>query len=415
MKRVLLLAHKDFLRKWRNPVVIVGFMLMPLVFSFLFGVIFGREEETALPRISVLAVDKDKSLVSQLFLTALSQGELEKLISLKTVEETQGREMMEKGKASALLIIPEKFGQEIWDRRAAEIRLLKNPAEQFLPQVVEEIADTAALLFSSLLSVFGDELDLIKGYVEKKEFTDQEVALFSQKIKKRIEGVSRYVFPPVISLRQETIRAERKESPMSVQSYTLPAMALMFLLFVCNVVFEDIIREREMGTLLRMSLSPLETAEFVWSKILVSMAVGMLCTATLIILGKIIFGIFWGDWLTVLFIVLTVNVFVAGFISIFYSFVRTERQAGAVMSSVFIVMSLLGGSMIPVENFPAAVQRISRLTVNYWGIQAFYKAMNGRRFYEMAPHLLGLITAGLVLSLVGSSLINRKLRRGLFK
>ena len=47
MKRVLLLARKDFLRKWRNPVVIVGFMLMPLLFSFLFGLIFGREEEAA--------------------------------------------------------------------------------------------------------------------------------------------------------------------------------------------------------------------------------------------------------------------------------------------------------------------------------------------------------------------------------
>jgi ABC-2 type transport system permease protein len=415
MNRVLLLARKDFLRKWRNPVVIVGFMLMPLVFSFLFGLIFGRGEEAALPRIPVLAVDKDESFVSRLFLTALSQGELKSLISLKPVEESQGQKMMDKGKASALLIIPEKFGQDIWEGRTAEIRLLKNPAEQYLPQVVEEITDTAALLFSSLLSVFGDELGLIKGYVETKEFTDQEAAFLSQKIKKRIEGVSKYVLPPVISLKQETFRTERQESPMSVQSYTLPAMALMFLLFVCNVVFEDIIREREMGTLLRMSLSPLRTAEFVWSKIFVSMAIGMLCTATLIILGTIIFGISWGDWLTVFFIILAVNVLVAGFISVFYSFVRTERQAGAVMSSVFIVMSLLGGSMIPVENFPAAVQRISRLTVNYWGIQAFYKAMHGRRFYEMAPHLLGILAAGVLLSLVGSSLINGKLRRGLFK
>jgi ABC-2 type transport system permease protein len=415
MKRILLLARKDFLRKWRNPVIIVGFMLIPLLFSFLFGVIFGREREASLPRISVLAVDKDKSFFSQLFLTALSQGELEKIIGLKTVEEMQGQKMMEKGKASALLIIPERFGQEIWDRRAAEIRVLKNPAEQFLPQVVEEITDTTALLFSSLFSVFGGELDLIKGYVEKKEFTDQELALLSLQVKKRIEGVSRYVFPPVISLRQETIRAEQKESPMSVQSYTLPAMTLMFLLFICNVVFEDILREREMGTLLRMSLSPMETAEFIWSKLLVSVAIGMLCTATLIILGKIIFGIVWGDWLTVFFIALSVNVFVAGFISIFYSFVRTERQAGAVMSSVFVIMSLLGGSMVPVENFPSSVQNLSRLTVNYWGIQAFYKAMNGRRFYEMAPHLLGLIAAGVMLSLIGSSIINKQLRKGLFR
>jgi len=415
VKRVFLLIRKDFLRKWRNPVVIVGFMLMPLLFTAIFGLFFGKSEGNILPRISVLAADNDKSLLSQLFLTSLSQGELKKLIDVKVVEENLGRKQMEKGKASALLIIPEKFGQKVWDGKATELLLLKNPAEQFLPQVVEEITDTAALLFSALFSVFGEEVGLLRGYLEKKDFSDQDVAQFSVKVRNRLESISKYVFPPVISLKQETIRSERKTPTLSVQAYMLPAMAVFFLLFVCNVVFEDVLREKEAGTLLRLSVSPLEIAEFIWGKILISMAIGILCTLILVGLGWMIFRITWGEFLTVLLIVLSLNILCAGFISFFYAFLKTERQAGTVLSSVFIVMALLGGSMIPVSNFPPVLQNFSRLTINYWGIQAFLKSISGTRFWEMGVHLGGMAAAGIALSLVGSSFLKRNLKRGLYK
>lgn len=418
MRRVFLLVRKDFLRKWRNPVVIVGFMLMPLVFTFFFGLLFGKEGEEVLPRISVLAADKDKSILSQLFLTSLSQGDLKKFLNIKTVEEEEGRKQMAKGKASAMLIIPEKFGKNVWDGQAAGILLLKNPAEQFLPQVVEEIVDTASLLFSSLFSVFGDEITLLKGYINRDEFTDADVSALSVEMKRRIEGISKYVLPPVISLKQETVKAERKERTelsLSVQSYMLPAFAIFFLLFISNVVFEDLLREKENRTLLRMSVSPLEISEFIWSKILIAAAIGSLCLLVLIGLGSVLFGISWGSFSVVLLVVLSLNVLIPGFISFLYAFIRTERQAGALLSSVFIIMSMLGGSMIPVSNFPSGVQVFSRLTINYWGIQAFIKAINGAGVAAMGPHILGMFGVGVVFAVAGASLLKGKLKRGMLR
>lgn len=415
MRRIFLLARKDFLRKWRNPVVIVGFMLMPLLFTFIFGLFFGGEKESVLPRISVLAADNDKSFFSQLFITSLTQGELKKLIDLKLMEEKQARRMMEKGKASALLIIPQKFGEEVWEGRPSELLLLKNPAEQFLPQVAEEITDTASLLFSALFSVFGEEVDILKRFVEKEDVSDQDISLFSARIWRRMEGISKYAFPPVISLKQETIKVEGEEPTLSVQGYMLPAMAVFFLLFICNIVFEDVLREKEAGTLLRLSISPLEISEFIWSKILTAAAIGIVCTLVLVATGEIIFGIAWGNFLTVLVVVFCLNILSAGFVSFFYAFLRTERQAGMVLSSIFIVMALLGGSMIPVSNFPPAVQNFSRLTINYWGIQAFMKSIGGAYFTEMGVLLLGMVATGIIFSLIGSFFLKRNLRKGIYK
>jgi len=415
MKSIFLLARKDFIRKWRNPVVIIGFILIPVVLTFLLGLIFGSPEEKILPRISVLAVDEDKSFFSEFFLGSFKQGELNKLIDLKKVEKEEGLKLMDKGKASALLIVPEKFGENVWNGKPVELLLLKNPSEQFLPQIVEEICDIASLLFSSLFSVFSNELNTIKSFIDKGDIPNKEISSLSVQIKNRIESISKFVFPPVISLKEKTIEEKEEESLFSPHSYILPAIAVMFLLFICNVVFEDILREKEMGTLLRMTVSPLKITDFIWSKILTSAVIGMLCTFILIALGRIIFSIHWGNPFLLFFIVLCLNFMIAGFISFLYTFVRTEKQAGSVLPSVIIVMALLGGSMVPTESFPPFILNFSKLTLNYWGIKAFHKVMMNASFQEIFPILLGMVLVGIFFSLVGSYFLNNSLKKGLVK
>jgi ABC-2 type transport system permease protein len=417
MKTILHLIRKDFKRKWRNPVVILGFLLIPVVFTFIFGIVFGSSEEQILPQVPVLVADKDTSILSQFLLTALSQGELKKFMKIEVVEEEQGRKLLDKGKASALLIIPEKFGDDAWEGRGTELLLLKNPSEQFLPQIAEEIVDTITILFSALLSVFSDEITVLQNVISKGEFSDLDIADLSIQVKNRMEGVGKFVFPPVISLKQQTVseKEEEKTSSLSVQGYILPAIAIMFLLFICNIVFEDMLREKEKGTLLRMSVSPMKLSEFIWSKTLTAALIGMLCTLVLIAIGRIIFSIYWGNIFLLILIIICLNIMLAGFIAFIYSFIHTERQAGAVLSSVILVMSMLGGSMMPVENFPPFIQKISQFTLNYWGLRAFHKAMQKDPFIDFIPILMGMLGVGIFFSFIGSYFMKKNLRKGLLK
>lgn len=418
MRRVWLLVVKDFRKKWKNPVVIIGFLFMPILFTLIFGAVFGGSGETKLPRIQVLSVDLDKSFVSQLVLSAMTQGELKEMIQLEPQDsEEKARRQLEQGKASALLIIPKNFGTDVWEGRKAELILFKNPSEQFLPQIVEEITDTTTLLFSALLSVFSDELGIVRRFSGKMALTDQTVSMISIQIKTRIDSVSKYVLPPVIGLKQTTLEKEDRaiSETLTVQGYILPAIAVMFLLFIVNIVFEDLLRERDSGTLLRMTASPMTIREFIWSKMVTAALLGMFCTLFLIGLGALIFNIKWGPPISVFFTVICLNILIAGFISMFYAFIRTERQAGAVISSVIIVMSLLGGSMLPVEQFPASVQILSKFTVNHWGLQAFLKSQSGEPLQSILPILGGMTLAGVLLSLISAQLLQKNLKRGLVK
>ncbi|MFC2161868.1 ABC transporter permease [Acidobacteriota bacterium] len=398
--------------------VIIGFMLIPLVFTFIFGIVFGGQDEETLPRITLLTVDNDKSLISNFLSTAMSQGELKKMIELKPLEtEEEGRQLLNKGKASGLLLIPKNFGNDILDGKKAEVLLLKNPSEQFLPLIAEEITDTTTLILSSLLSVFSEEVDTIRGFIEMNNLPDIDISVLSVKVKNRFESISKYVFPPVISLKQETITEEGKEGTESitVHSYVLPAMAIMFLMFICNVVFSDILIEKETKTLLRLNVSRMSMTEFIWSKIVTSALIGMLCTFCLIGLGIGMFSIYWGNLFSVFLIVFCLNILIAGFIAFLYSFIKTELQAGAVLSSAILIMSLLGGSMMPVDNFPSFIQQISKLTLNYWGLEAFKMAMMNESFGQLLPILFGMVLAGILLSFISSYFIQKNLKKGLLK
>ena len=414
MRNILHLVRKDFKRKWKNPAVILGFLLIPFVFTLIFGMVFGSGGEDTLPQVKILAADNDQSIVSSFMLGALTQGELDELIDLEEVEEEEGRKLLDRGKASALLIIPKSFGENLWEGKPTEIVLIKNPAEQFLPQIAVEILDTLTLGLSSLRQVFAGELDTIREWTELDEFSDEMLSALSLQFRDRIEGMSKYLIPPVISLKQITLSEEKEEvSELSIQAYILPAIAVMFLLFICNAVFEDILTENESGTLMRLRVSPINLREYIWSKIITSTLIGILCTTALILLGQIIFSINWGDPVAVALLVLCLNILIAGFISFLFSFVRTERQAGALLTTVILLMSMLGGSMVPVENYPPVILKFSKLTLNYWGITSFKNIMRGEPLATIVPILAFMVVAGIVLSILGSYFLNRNLRKGI--
>ncbi len=76
-------------------------------------------------------------------------------------------------------------------------------------------------------------------------------------------------------------------------------------------------------------------------------------------------------------------------------------------------MSMLGGSMVPVENYPPVILIFSKLTLNYWGITAFKKIMRGESIATILPILLVMIVAGVMLSITGSYFLNKNLKKGI--
>jgi uncharacterized membrane protein YwzB len=55
------------------------------------------------------------------------------------------------------------------------------------------------------------------------------------------------------------------------------------------------------------------------------------------------------------------------------------------------------------------------VTLNYWGLKAFRMSMKKEPFTELIPILLGMVLAGILLSIVSSRFIQNNLKKGLIK
>ena len=104
----------------------------------------------------------------------------------------------------------------------------------------------------------------------------------------------------------------------------------------------------------------------------------------------------------------------AGLMVVVIGLVRTEKQAGILAWIVVMVMSVLGGSMFPAENFSDFMLRIAPFTLNYWAVEG-YLDMIVRDVDPLAvmPVSAGLALAGLVLSMIGFALMRVRVREAL--
>jgi ABC-type multidrug transport system permease subunit len=54
------------------------------------------------------------------------------------------------------------------------------------------------------------------------------------------------------------------------------------------------------------------------------------------------------------------------------SFAKSRKQVQTLSTIIIMIMSAIGGSMIPIFIMPELMQKIAVVSVNYWSIQGFY-------------------------------------------
>jgi len=230
------LVRKDLLRKAKAPVGVLILVAIPLFISLIFGLVFSPGAKQALPRFKVLLVDRDKSFVSNFVKSAFTQGDLAAMVELQEVEPAEGEKLMAKGKAAALLEVPANFGRDLLDGKPVALRLVKNPAEQFTPEIAQKITETIGLLLDYGARILAEPLRRIRGLDQGKSgaFPDEASWLeVSRDLRSSLSRVSKYVLPPVITLVSEEVRKEAKPGPqINFFALFLPGFTLMSLLYL---------------------------------------------------------------------------------------------------------------------------------------------------------------------------------------
>lgn len=413
MSRTTLIIRNDIKRRLKAPMATILFLIIPLAMTALIGMIFdpGSGGETKLPPIKLLLVDHDKGLASKFLMGAFDQKELKEMFQVTLVEETEGEKLMKKGKASAMLVIPEHFSRDLADQKVSTLEVVKNPSEEFLPGVAEEFARTMAVGFSALAQVFADELKVIQS-ASKLDLADISIAQmtpFLEMARVKIIALQSYLSPLLLQLKASTTAKPGKTAQpkgFNIFSYIMPGMLIMFLLFIIEAFMREIQNERADGKIRRMMFSPLSTRELVTARLFSGWLLGVLICLLAMAVGTLLFGIDWGNPLLVFLLVLASCFWCAAFFGMLNAFFKNKNQAGAFASPIILVFAAFGGSMLPLEQIPQGMRWLAQFTVNNWFITGCREIMAGRVPYGS---FIVLLVSGLIFASVAMVALQRRL------
>ncbi|MCP4216741.1 MAG: ABC transporter permease [bacterium] len=399
MRRIALILKTDIKRRLKTPYSVLVLLLIPFVMTAIMGAVFAPSDSgSQIPKIKVLLVDNDKSAASKLLVSAFDSKEMTEMFQVTVVDEEKGRQQIAKGKASALLIIPDGFTAKLTSAEKTVLTVIKNPSEQFLPQVVEEFINTFGIIISGVVQVFEEEIKIVKSALEMKTRDIDMITMLPilEKGKQKIVSLEKYLDPLVLELKKEVTGKKKKKNTFNIFSAVLPGISIMFMMFIIEIFLREILTDREDGKLQRMMFAPLPSSQYVLARIISGWVMGILVFFIVGVFGSIFFSISWGNYLVLFVFIALTSLWIASFFALLNSLFKNKNQAGAITSPVILAFAAFGGSMIPVNQLPDAFRSISQFTLNHWFIEGVRQITSGK--LPVQPFLVLAVTCVLLLS-----------------
>jgi ABC-type Na+ efflux pump permease subunit len=371
MRFLWISAVKDLLRLRREPVTLLTWIGVPSLTAILLVVVFGSGE--ARPHGTLLIADEDRGIGAMLLAGAFSQGPLADMITIERVNQEEGRRRMDKGSASALLIIPKDFTNALMESKPSAIRLIRNPAQRILPDIIEEMVSMLADGAFYLQAVAGDQLRMV---ATSRESTDAGVAEISMRFNRIVRDLQKSLNPLLMQLKNKVIE-DKNDRPGAFAAMMMPGLLYMAIFFIAGGLATDVWRERTSGALRRVATTPTSMGIFLAGKMLAAAIVLAIVGAFGLTLAHLLVNLPIANFALAALWIAASGTGLYLLLMILQSLASTERVATLLSNFVMLPLTMLGGSFFPLDIMPKGLARIGRLTPNGWSIQQLQDILSG--------------------------------------
>ena len=354
--RIKHMIIKEFIQTFRNRknwVLLFGF---PIIQLFMFGYVV----TTDVNNISTAFYDRDMSQESR-ELTRRLQASGYFSISHYPQSDDEIRDLLDRGKVLCAIQVNERFSSDISKGKTAEVQVIVDGTD----------SNTAMIAMNYASKIIG-------GYAADRAAPAVKVRLT------RIEFRTRFWYNPDLKSR----------------NYNVPGVIASIIMLVCLMLTSmSVVREREMGTIEQLMVSPIRPFELMLGKTLPFAIISFFDMIIVIVVGTLWFGITIKGSLFLLFLGTTVYLLSVLGIGLFISTIlRTQQQA--LMATMFFFMPalLLSGFMFPIENMPEGFQYLTYLNpLRYFLIIIRGVFLKGSGFEILWPQIAALLLLGSII------------------
>ncbi len=182
-------------------------------------------------------------------------------------------------------------------------------------------------------------------------------------------------------------------SPSSAEQ-NVPGYTIYGVFFIITTISSSLFREKSEGTFRRLQAAPVSRAAILAGKLLPYYLLNLIQIALMLAVGVIVFHIGLGSHPLALTPVALVTAATAtGLGMLVTSLGKTQEQVGSLSVILSIVLSALGGMMVPVYVMPSFMQKLSLAIPHAWALTGFQDVMvRGQGWATVLP-VVGVLMA----------------------
>lgn len=325
MKRFLGFIKKEFYHIFRDKRSMFILFGMPIAQIMLFGFAITNE----INNVNIAILDKSKDSETQKIINKISASQyfhIEQTIS----SESEIQSIFEKGKVKAVIIFENNFSKNLQTARQGKVQIITDATDP-------NIANTITNYTNAILQNYIQEVN--KTNIQTYTIDTQTQLYYNPELK----GV--FTFVPGV-------------------------MTVILMLVSAMMTSISITREKELGTMEVLLVSPLNPLQVILGKVFPYVFLSIINATVIVLLGVFVFGmpiqgsLFLLAAESILFIITALS------LGILISTIAQTQQTAMMMSLMGLMLPviILSGFIFPISSMPLLLQIISNIIPAKWFI-----------------------------------------------
>jgi len=362
LRRIGRIIRKEFIQLRRDPKLLRIVIMAPVFQLF----IFGYAVTTDVRHISTAILDEDRTAASRDFAERFVRSRYFDF-DYSLGDPRQINRLLDTGRAQMALRIPKGFAEDLDRRRTAKVQIILDGSDSMTAGIISGYVGAVIREYSARLAL--DRLDRMRAVIPQVPRLDPRLRVWYN--------------PDLKSV-----------------NYMVPGVMCMILLVVTMLLTSlAIVKEREVGTLEMLIVTPIKARELMIGKTVPFIILGFVDMVLVLIVAVLWFRVPVAGSVLLLFALAAVFLLTSLGTGLFISTVsRTQQQA--MMTSFFIMMPsiILSGFMFPIENMPHVIQGLTYIIpLRYFLVIIRGIFLKGNGFAILWPQVAALLALGVAI------------------
>ncbi len=375
MQLLIQFIKKELIQFRRDPKMFAVVLVLPVLQLILLGYAANFDLNT----VHTAVLDRDKSEASRDFIQLFEKsGYFNIDYNVSSYEELT--DLLDKGKVLTAIVIPTEYEKKINSNQTASVQLIFDGSDG-------NKAAIAAGYSAGIVSGYAQNLLL-----ERAERTGRKTTIIGT-----INPEVRIWYNPNLTTR----------------NYMLPGIVgLIILIVTTSLTSLAIVKEREVGTLEQLIVTPVKPYQMILGKFIPFIIIGFVSCTIVLSVMRFWFGIEVKGSIAFLFLCTFVYMLSTLGLGLFVSTISKTQQQAMMTSSFGVLLPMLffSGFIFPIENMPKIVQYITyAIPLKYYITMIRGIVLKGNGIADLWQDLIILFGIGVAILALSSLRFNKKL------